>query len=307
MILTQGNNAIQFLVAIFLVIGTRTTAVAQQPCPPPPLVNYSLTISPSNTISAGTTVLFKVRDSGTGTFLNDICLKADWFIDGVWVYKCTLGDGVSSTSYGFSTNTLLDNNIVTCNVYQVCDCVGATNIPIDNPITMHVSGVLPIELRDFRGNTEGGINHLIWSTASEINSKGFQVERLNSINKVWETLGFVSAQGKAAYYEFLDLQPLNINYYRLRQIDMDGHEQFSKIISLSMPFEKSLKVYPTTVSNVLNVDFAAEKKDSRFHIFNILGQQVQSGVLTQTLDVSVLALGTYIFKVGTEQTKFYKQ
>ena len=120
-------------------------------------------------------------------------------------------------------------------------------------------------------------------------------------------MGFVSAQGKASNYEFTDTHPLSINYYRLHQIDINGKEQFSKIISLSLPFEKKLKVYPTAVSHVLNVDFAVEKENSHFHIFNILGQQVQTGVLTQTLDVSALALGTYILKVGTEQTKFCKQ
>lgn len=93
----------------------------------------------------------------------------------------------------------------------------------------------------------------------------------------------------------------------MRQIDFDGHEQLSKIISLSMPNEKSVKVYPTAASNILNVDSITEKADLRFYIFNILGQQVQSGVLTQTLDISALALGTYILKVGTEQIKFHKQ
>jgi Secretion system C-terminal sorting domain len=243
----------------------------------------------------------------TGNLVNDMCINAEWFVNGIYVFSCALGAGSGSTVFAYASNILLDNDVVTCTVKQTCDCTGSTVYSVDNPITMHVSGVLPIELRDFRGSTEGSINHLVWSTASEINNKGFQVERLNSTNKVWETLGFVHAQGKAATYDFLDMHPLSINYYRLRQIDIDRHEQLSKIISLSMPFEKSLKVYPTAVSNVVNVDFAAEKENSRFHIFNILGQQVQTGVLTQTLDVSTLALGTYILKVGTEQAKFYKQ
>lgn len=302
------KQVLHFFIKGLLFPFSFTPVYGQKPllCPPPTLVNYTLSVTPSNTISAGTTVTFRVVDAGNNSQINDMCLTAEWYVNGTWVYAHALGDGNTSTSYGYITNILLDNNIVSCNVYQSCGCT-TDLFPLNNSITMHVSGVLPIELLNFSGNTEEGMNHLVWSTASEINNKGFQVERLNSTNKVWETLGFVSTQGKAATYEFLDMQPLNINYYRLRQIDMNGKEQVSKIISLSMPNEKSLKVYPTAASNILNVDFSAEKGNLRFHIFNILGQQVQTGILTQTLDVSALALGTYILKVGTEQAKFYKQ
>ena len=277
----------------------------QEPLPcPPPLAGYTLSVTPSNTISAGTLVHFRVMTGGS--LITDVCMNAEWFVNDQLVYKCTLGDGVSSTSYGYSTNLLLNNDKVTCNVYQSCGCL-ANITPTDNSITMNVSGVLPIELRDFRGNTEGGINHLFWSTDSEVNNKGFQIERLNINSKLWEVLGFVFAQGKSANYEFADSHPLSINYYRLRQIDIDGREQLSKVISLSSTGEKSLKAYPNVTSHILKIEYSTEKENVHFDIFNILGQSVKSGILTQTLDVSTLALGTYILKVGTEQIKFYKQ
>jgi Secretion system C-terminal sorting domain len=309
MIFSQHFNTLKFYIFTTLLILTTTAIVGQTPppCPPPPVANYTLTVSPNNTISAGTTVVFKVMDNGTGNFISDLCMNAEWFVNGVSVFIRPLGDGSTSTSYGYSTNLLLNNDVVTCSVVQTCGCIDKTIYPVDNSITMHVSGVLPIELRDFRGFTEGGINHIVWLTASEINNKGFQVERLNPNSKLWEVLSFVFAQDKAANYEFLDSHPLSINYYRLRQIDIDGREQLSKVISLSTTSEKSLKAYPSVTSHILKVDYATEKENVHFDIFNILGQSVQSGILTQVLDVSSLALGTYILKVGTEQIKFHKQ
>ena len=65
-----------------------------------------------------------------------------------------------------------------------------------------------------------------------------------------------------------------------------------------------MKVYPTLVSNgILTVD----TEGGDYDIYNIVGQQVQSGKTTQRLDVSALAKGTYILKVGAEQAKFVKQ
>jgi Secretion system C-terminal sorting domain len=308
--LPQLINTAKFVLSITFMMMTLTVSVGQShlPCPPPVLINYTLFITPTNTISAGTTVVFKVMDASNGNFINDACFKGDWFVNDSIVFSRPLGDGSTTTSYGYSTNLLLNNDVVTCNVYPICDCVPFSMSAIGNPITMHVSGILPIELLNFSGNTEGGINRLFWTTATEINNKGFQVERLNSTAKIWDILGFVSAQGKAASYEFTDKHPLSTNYYRLRQIDTDGKEQLSKVINLLTINQKQLVVYPNPTAQILNVDFgsSAEKQNLTFQIFNILGQQVQTGTLTNSIDVSALTLGTYFLKVGTEQIKFHK-
>ena len=44
-----------------------------------------------------------------------------------------------------------------------------------------------------------------------------------------------------------------------------------------------------------------------FQIFNLLGEQVQSGQTAQRLDVSALPKGNCAIKVGTEYAKFLKQ
>ncbi|MBL7817103.1 MAG: T9SS type A sorting domain-containing protein [Saprospiraceae bacterium] len=186
---------------------------------------------------------------------------------------------------------------------------------------------LPVELVSFSGkNTEGG-NLLTWATANEVNNKGFDIQRLNG--STWESIGFVAAKGKSATYQFTDnltsvrfeTSTTFLNYYRLRQIDNDGTETFSKVISIQSKGAKGkLAVYPSPVSNLLTVEVIARNEateGSDFQILNLLGQQVLTGKTLSVskdsfgggrgLDVSALPQGTYILKMGAEQAKFIKQ
>ncbi len=179
------------------------------------------------------------------------------------------------------------------------------------------NATVPVELLNFKASTEphptkGAFAVLLtWQTASELNNKGFQIERLKPSGNDWEVLGFVDAKGRQANYEFTDHTPLSINYYRLRQIDHDGQEVFSKVVSASFQTTKGLKIYPTLVSNgLLNVEITGSSKitePSVYGIYNLLGQQVLKGLSTQSIDVSTLPIGTYILKIGTQQATFVKQ
>lgn len=186
-------------------------------------------------------------------------------------------------------------------------------------LSVTFTGAVPVTWVDFAAYTEGSKNKLTWTTATELNNKGFQIERSPQPAKgaftAWDILGFVApqpAKGAFAHYEFLDAAPpsgAGGTYYRLRQIDYDGTETLSKVVTVSSKGTKgSLKVYPTVVKDILNV--VTEDK-AAYQVFNLLGQQALSGQKPSSgvwgLDVSGLPQGTYIFKVGTEQAKFMKQ
>jgi Secretion system C-terminal sorting domain len=170
---------------------------------------------------------------------------------------------------------------------------------------------LPVELIDFKGTPSVSGNVLTWITASEVNNRGFQVERLVS-DKIWETLSFVKSKGAYGTYSFTDKNPLSTSYYRLKQVDHDETFEYSKVISITQTGKgKGLKIYPNPVANTLTVEFDSplwELGAGDFQILNLLGQQVLTGkIAAQGLDVSALPQGTYVLKVGTEQAKFIKQ
>jgi hypothetical protein len=98
----------------------------------------------------------------------------------------------------------------------------------------------------------------------------------------------------------------------LRQIDNDGKETFSKVISIVTKGKAKLNVYPNPVSNTLTIetdfDIARNEANRDYQIINLLGQTVLRGTAsTQNIDVSVLPQGSYVLKVGSEQVKFIKQ
>ena len=116
-----------------------------------------------------------------------------------------------------------------------------------------MSTVLSVELLDFKGAATERGNQLTWTTAHEVNNKGFSVEKQTS--NAWETLGFVAAQSKGTY-QFTDNAPLAISYYRLRQEDIDGTETLSKTLSVQANKLRKVKVTPSVTSGILNIESA---------------------------------------------------
>jgi hypothetical protein len=96
--------------------------------------------------------------------------------------------------------------------------------------------ILPVELTSFIGTSQGNSVTLDWTTASELNNHGFEIER--RIDNNWATVGFVEGKGTTSdlqSYRFtdqLDLINAQTINYRLRQIDFDGTYTYSTEIEV---------------------------------------------------------------------------
>jgi hypothetical protein len=107
---------------------------------------------------------------------------------------------------------------------------------------------LPVSLISFRAKARNNDIEITWTTATEINNMGFEIQRLKKDKINWETIGFVEGHNNhngIKNYSFTDLQPLDgINYYRLKQMDHDGkYEYFGPLAQLYNPDgEFSLKI-----------------------------------------------------------------
>ncbi|MCX6274393.1 MAG: FG-GAP-like repeat-containing protein, partial [Bacteroidetes bacterium] len=96
---------------------------------------------------------------------------------------------------------------------------------------------LPVELISFSGEPLGKEVLISWSTASEINNEYFTIERSrNGID--FQIVGEVNGAGNSTQtlkYEYLDHQPYpGINYYRLKQTDVDGAFKYSELIVVKL-------------------------------------------------------------------------
>ncbi len=97
---------------------------------------------------------------------------------------------------------------------------------------------LPVELMSFDARLNNNAVALTWKTASEINAKGFEIQK-SSNGEEWKEIGWVDAVGESqelVSYGFDDKTPYpGLNYYRLKQIDNDGSFTFTemKVVELN--------------------------------------------------------------------------
>ena len=196
------------------------------------------------------------------------------------------------------------------------------SVSLNNAIT--VSGVIPVELSSFTAvGMKNGIQ-LNWETASETNNLGFDIER--SINrKEFQKIGFVNGKGtttQKSTYSFIDESAGSAKqYYRLKQIDLDGAFKYSSTVEvdLSVPETFSLSQnYPNPFNPATTLSFGLPvESEITLAIYNSLGELVnvaakgiyQAGNYSVNFNASDLTSGIYYYNlkaVGTNGNEFVK-
>ena len=142
-----------------------------------------------------------------------------------------------------------------------------------------MSTPLPVTLTHFTATPKGSTTHLHWSTATELNNDGFEVQR-SADGRRWEKLGWVAGQGTTQQrqdYTFVDEAPLaGQGYYRLRQVDYDGQYEYSPVASVRLGQPGPFAVFPNPARERLQLRFAATPPpDARLRLRNARGQTLR--------------------------------
>jgi hypothetical protein len=160
---------------------------------------------------------------------------------------------------------------------------------------------LPVTLRAFTAQRLAPATvRLRWHTASEVNSRGFAVQRQAQPGGAFETLTFVPGRGAAqlpASYEFLDAAaPAATAYYRLQQLDLDGTATYSPVVAVAgnEAAAPSLLAWPVPARHSLWVRYDAGA-EARLQLRDATGRVVRQLTFRQQtqLDVSSLPAGVY--------------
>lgn len=134
---------------------------------------------------------------------------------------------------------------------------------------------LPIELSRFEVKNIDNTAHLAWQTASEANSKGFEVEYSKDLGK-WETLGFVESRypDGGAYTFKSDLLPAGNHYFRLRQIDLDDEFSYTDVKLLQIGAGVKLQVTPNPNKGFVRLEGIDPESIQRVELYNYVLQKV---------------------------------
>ena len=171
---------------------------------------------------------------------------------------------------------------------------------------------LPVELLSFTADISGNDIILNWSTASELNNRGFEIERKGS---AWESIGFVEGRGTTTEqqdYSFSDKNlPAGKYHYRLKQIDFDGSYQYSNNIEieLNLPNKFTLgNCFPNPFNPNTKISWQSPVGGHQtLKVYDVLGNEVatlvnefrNAGSYEVDFDASALSSGVYFYQLKT--------
>jgi hypothetical protein len=153
---------------------------------------------------------------------------------------------------------------------------------------------LPVELVSFTGTVEKNNIHLEWTTATEINNHGFEIERKSGQENFY-IIAFVNGNGNtttASNYTFTDenLKPGNYSY-RLKQVDFDGSFEYSDEINVSVLIPEVFVLfqnYPNPFNPSTTIKYSVpEQSYIKINLYDVIGNKVK------TIDEGLKAAGLH--------------
>ncbi len=219
--------------------------------------------------------------------------------DGMGLYNSS---GGAWTSLGTATPSIPSSGATSYQVGYSAVAFAGTIFNLSNTTS------IPVELMSFKAFVKNNANALTWVTASERSNAAFDIERSNN-GLDFQVIGTVKGAGtsaKVTTYNFSDDAPLPVSYYRLRQIDFDGKETPSKILTVTRTGAGKVvlnKLYPSVAHDVLTLDMTLNGA-TIVSIYDASGRLVVSkqlgdvsGAIIEPLNINGLANGVYMLNV----------
>jgi hypothetical protein len=166
---------------------------------------------------------------------------------------------------------------------------------------------LPIELVNFDifkiDNTN---SKLTWTTMNELHNHYFEIFKSYN-DKTWESIGKVLGAGTSNSinnYEFIDENFKNSSYYKLRQVDLDGHETFSNILFLENNNLSIFNIYPNPSNGSIQI---VASEEMEFVITDLTGKVVAEDKTQNTPYSIELSKGIYFIKLANDLNTFVQK
>ena len=171
-----------------------------------------------------------------------------------------------------------DKDITTLKFSIRRNSAGPLTVDMDNISVTALLTSLPVSLTSFTGTNAGDYVKLNWNTVSEHQNSHFDILR-SADGKIFHSIATVKGNGTSNQqhtYSYTDFSPLTgINYYQLKQVDIDGRET----------------VYPEIVSvksSIMSGVFKALVLESNLLKFSVYAENSTTG------DFSILDIHRYI-------------
>jgi hypothetical protein len=228
----------------------------------------------------------------------------------------TSGFSTQRTDYGEGAQVMSGGNGVTGADETSEDLDNTWVVDIPTPFL-----AIPVELTSFTASVSDNAVTLNWSTATELNNHGFEIERKSEGS--FRTIGFVQGYGtttETRIYSFIDNNlAVGQHSYRLKQVDFNGTSEFSDIVEveiLAPDVYALVQNYPNPFNPNTKITYSlAIDSKVTLKVFDVLGQEVvtlingnvTAGIQEINFDASSLNSGVYFYQikaVGVDGTDF---
>ena len=181
-----------------------------------------------------------------------------------WVPNYTVPQGVKILSLAFDSYSTL---------YAGCD---------DGRVYKSRYTVLPVELSSFIALKNNSNIELLWSTETELNNHGFEIER-SPDKTTWATIGFKEGKGTTTepnqYFYSDDISELALRklFYRLKQIDFNGSFEYSDVVEVEIdPSKFSLEQnFPNPFNPSTKISWQSPVSSwQTLKVYDVLGKEV---------------------------------
>jgi hypothetical protein len=226
--------------------------------------------------------------------------------NGVFIYNMRIG-GYSGVSSPFFADFDGDGK---------GDIVAVGSLPPSGSTLMFIkgkTGVIPIELTSFTALANFNEVILSWSTATELNNSGFEIQKKGK-SENWYSIGFIEGSGTTQQnhnYSFTDYSVASGKYsYRLKQVDYDGSFKYSDIVGVevnNIPAQFSLEQnYPNPFNPLTIIKYSLpEPGKFTLKLYDILGNEVailedgykERGNYNLNFNASNFASGIYMYQL----------
>ncbi|MCK6604119.1 MAG: T9SS type A sorting domain-containing protein [Ignavibacteriaceae bacterium] len=176
-----------------------------------------------------------------------------------------------------------------------------------------VTNVVPVEFTSFSAARSGTGVVLTWSTATETNNAGFEIEK-SVAGSAWRVSGFVKGKGTSAVssdYTYTDNSASSEEIrYRLNQVDYNGEFSYSQVVIVNgtetpTGFELAQN-YPNPFNPSTVIRFSLEQDANvSLKVFDVQGRLIAdlaNGLLTQgshsyIFDAASYSSGIYYYEL----------
>jgi alpha-mannosidase len=178
-------------------------------------------------------------------------------------------------------------------------------------------GPLTINLTEFTGIKQNGINKLSWRAEEGANFSNYTIERSEGGNS-FDSIGTIDGNGNLLYnYDDTNIDELKPYYYRLKLVQKNGDFIYSKVILITVdPHTKDMLLHQNPVHDQLKFQLVLAKK-ARYDVWinDISGKTImklapplfEPGNNYFTINTSNLPVGTYILIVRNTENKYIRK